>query len=135
MNSLLSRRILLSAMAALPALSAFRAMPAQAQVSGDWLPSWNEGPTKASIIDFVERLSEGIGGASGVRRVALATSEPLGGGAYTFAREGQTFEKPEDQPAVRRIAATPSYFDALKLAGSIASLYLPDTTGANPVRD
>ena len=26
-------------------------------------------------------------------------------------------------------------FDVRKLAGSIASLYLPDTKGANPVRD
>ena len=59
MNSLFSRRVLLSAMAALPALSALRATPAQAQVRGDWLPSWNEGPTKASIIDFVARVTSG----------------------------------------------------------------------------
>src|SRR5688572_12906465 len=59
MNSLLSRRVLLSAMAALPALSAFRTTPARAQVRGDWLPSWNEGPVKASIIDFVARVTSG----------------------------------------------------------------------------
>jgi phosphoserine phosphatase len=59
MNSLLSRRLLLSALTALPILSAFRTTPGQAQVSGDWLPSWNDGPTKASIVDFVRRVTSG----------------------------------------------------------------------------
>lgn len=59
MNSLLSRRLLLSALTALPILSAFRTLPVQAQVSGDWLPSWNEGPVKRSITNFVARVTSG----------------------------------------------------------------------------
>jgi hypothetical protein len=70
MNSLLSRRILLSAMAALPALGALRTIPAQAQVRGDWLPSWNEGPVKASIIDFVARVTSGANFVPEDQRIA-----------------------------------------------------------------
>jgi len=56
----LSRRVLLSTLAALPVLgAALRSTPVQAQVRGDWLPSWNEGPTKASITDFVARVTSG----------------------------------------------------------------------------
>ena len=52
----------LSALAALPALSAplFR-LPAQAQAA-DPLPSWNEGATKQAIVKFVERVTS-AGGA------------------------------------------------------------------------
>jgi len=59
MSSLLSRRILLSAIAALPALTVLRATPAQAQARGEWLPSWNDGPVKSSITDFVARVTSG----------------------------------------------------------------------------
>lgn len=48
----LSRRVLLTSLAALPAaIGALRSDDALAQ--GEPLPSWNEGPAKASIIDFV----------------------------------------------------------------------------------
>ncbi len=33
--------------------------PAQAQVSSNWLPTWNDGPVKSSIIDFVGRVTSG----------------------------------------------------------------------------
>src|ERR1044072_4255113 len=49
----LDRRILLSALALLPALRSTSA-PAQ---GNDALPSWNEGPTKKSITDFVARVT------------------------------------------------------------------------------
>ncbi len=59
-SSKLSRRTMLAALGALPVLSAAaRFTPAQAQVSGNWLPSWNDGPVKSSITDFVGRITSG----------------------------------------------------------------------------
>lgn len=54
----IDRRMLLNGLAALPALTiplSFTVTSASAQT--DPLPSWNEGPTKASIIDFVTRVT------------------------------------------------------------------------------
>ncbi|HTF74000.1 MAG TPA: HAD family hydrolase [Bradyrhizobium sp.] len=54
----LDRRILLSLLAMLPVLSAsLRSTSAVAQAQRDPLPSWNEGATKASILDFVARVT------------------------------------------------------------------------------
>src|SRR6266403_2351441 len=54
----LVRRILLSSLALLPVLSvALRSTSALAQAQRDPLPSWNEGATKASIINFVARVT------------------------------------------------------------------------------
>src|SRR6185369_10936968 len=51
------RRVFLSSLAMLPLLSAsLRSTSALAQAS-DPLPSWNEGATKASILDFVARVT------------------------------------------------------------------------------
>ena len=61
-----SRRALLSALAALPALSG-TLLPALAQAQtatpGGVLPSWNDGPTKQAIVDFV-RVTTDRGGPS-----------------------------------------------------------------------
>jgi hypothetical protein len=55
---LLDRRVLLSSLAMLPLLStSFRSTSAVAQAQSDPLPSWNEGATKASIVDFVARVT------------------------------------------------------------------------------
>src|SRR5712691_11339540 len=51
-----SRRILLSALASLPVLIG-PLRPISALAQADALPSWNEGPTKTSIIDFVARVT------------------------------------------------------------------------------
>jgi haloacid dehalogenase-like hydrolase len=52
------RRILLSSLAMLPVLSAsLRLTPAHAQAQRDPLPSWNDGATKSSILDFVGRVT------------------------------------------------------------------------------
>jgi len=60
-----NRRVLLSTIALLPALSGLlRPIPALAQT--DALPSWNDGPAKTSIIDFVGRVTT-QGGADFVR--------------------------------------------------------------------
>jgi hypothetical protein len=49
-----SRRILLSTVAALPALSELVvAAAANAQTAAEVLPSWNDGPAKQAVIDFV----------------------------------------------------------------------------------
>jgi phosphoserine phosphatase len=52
------RRVLLSSLAMLPVLSvALCSTCAVAQAQSDPLPSWNEGATKASIVDFVARVT------------------------------------------------------------------------------
>jgi phosphoserine phosphatase len=54
---LVNRRVLLSSLAMLPLLSSsLRSTSALAQAS-DPLPSWNEGATKTSILDFVARVT------------------------------------------------------------------------------
>jgi phosphoglycolate phosphatase-like HAD superfamily hydrolase len=51
-----SRRVLLSALAGLPALlGPFR--PTSASAQDDRLPSWNDGPTRSAITDFVARVT------------------------------------------------------------------------------
>ncbi|QHP70278.1 haloacid dehalogenase-like hydrolase [Bradyrhizobium sp. LCT2] len=61
-RSRLDRRALLSSLAMLPFLSAaLRSTSAMAQTQAGPLPSWNEGPTKASIVDFVARVTENGG--------------------------------------------------------------------------
>jgi hypothetical protein len=56
------RRALLSSLAMLPFLSAaLRSSSAMAQTQTGLLPSWNEGSTKASIVDFVARVTENGG--------------------------------------------------------------------------
>ncbi len=52
----ISRRALLSALALLPALSGTlspTSAPAQTATLGGVLPSWNDGPAKQAIFDFV----------------------------------------------------------------------------------
>jgi phosphoserine phosphatase len=54
----LSRRVMLSSLAMLPALSgALRSTSALAQARTNPLPSWNDGPVKTSITDFVARVT------------------------------------------------------------------------------
>ena len=55
-SSGMDRRVLLSALALLPALSAALlpiAAQSQSATSGGLLPSWNDGPAKQAIFDFV----------------------------------------------------------------------------------
>ncbi|MET3907788.1 hypothetical protein ABID59_002129 [Bradyrhizobium sp. S3.3.6] len=55
----LDRRAILSSLAALPLVSAsLHFGPALAQAQLDALPSWNDGPTKLSILDFVKRVTD-----------------------------------------------------------------------------
>jgi hypothetical protein len=54
----LSRRTLLSGLAAAPATFGLRPAPAAAQASGDPLPSWNAGATKQAITDFVASVTK-----------------------------------------------------------------------------
>ena len=52
------RRALLSSLTMIPLLAAsFRFTSAVAQAQSDPIPSWNEGATKASILDFVARVT------------------------------------------------------------------------------
>jgi phosphoglycolate phosphatase-like HAD superfamily hydrolase len=60
-SSGINRRVLLSTLAALPALSATLlpvAAPAQLAPSGGLLPSWNDGPAKQAIFDFVRATTD-----------------------------------------------------------------------------
>ena len=57
----INRRTLLSALAALPAMSGTlltSSAPAQTAASGDALASWNDGAAKQAIIDFVRATTE-----------------------------------------------------------------------------
>jgi hypothetical protein len=54
--SKVSRRALLSAWAAIPALSGI-ATPTEAATSGDMLASWNDGATKQAILTFVAAVT------------------------------------------------------------------------------
>ena len=49
----LNRRVLLSGLAAPVVLSGLRLTAAQAQLQGSPLASWNDGPAKQAILDFV----------------------------------------------------------------------------------
>ena len=55
----IDRRILLSSLAMLPlmTLPRFRSTSAVAQAQRDPLPSWNDGATKSSILEFVARVT------------------------------------------------------------------------------
>src|ERR1017187_9715053 len=54
-----SRRALLSALAALPALSTLVPLSgAQAAAAGDPLPSWNDTETRKAIVAFVDRVTK-----------------------------------------------------------------------------
>lgn len=57
-SPVMDRRTLLSSLAILPLLSAaLRSTSASAQAQRDPLPSWNDGATKSSILDFVTRVT------------------------------------------------------------------------------
>src|SRR5829696_22876 len=53
----ISRRVMLSTLAVLPVIDALHSTTALAQVQTDPLPSWNDGPAKKSITDFVARVT------------------------------------------------------------------------------
>jgi hypothetical protein len=55
----INRRILLSTLASLPALSGpLLPVSAPAQTPGGLLPSWNEGAAKQAILNFVRATTE-----------------------------------------------------------------------------
>jgi hypothetical protein len=56
--SRVTRRMMLSAFAAVPALPAVFSTSALADLTGDPLPSWNDTPSKKAITTFVERVSK-----------------------------------------------------------------------------
>jgi hypothetical protein len=53
-----TRRMILSAFAAVPALPAVFSTSALADLTGDPLPSWNDTPSKKAITTFVERVTK-----------------------------------------------------------------------------
>ena len=57
----LSRRVLLSGLASLPVPAWLLASSARAQNSSGHLPSWNEGPAKQAIFDFVRTTTDRTG--------------------------------------------------------------------------
>jgi phosphoglycolate phosphatase-like HAD superfamily hydrolase len=60
-SSGINRRVLLSTLATLPALSTpflSASAPAQTAAPGGLLPSWNDGPAKQAIVDFVRASSD-----------------------------------------------------------------------------
>ena len=60
-----NRRVLLSALAALPSLSGTLlsvSASAQTGTAAELLPSWNDGPAKQAILDFVHATTERASG-------------------------------------------------------------------------
>jgi phosphoglycolate phosphatase-like HAD superfamily hydrolase len=57
----INRRALLSTLAALPLPALLRTTSALAQEAANQLPSWNDGPAKRSIIDFVRATTDQAG--------------------------------------------------------------------------
>jgi hypothetical protein len=60
-SSQVNRRVLLSTLALLPTLSELLlplSARAQTAAAGDLLPSWNDGPAKQAILDFVRTTIE-----------------------------------------------------------------------------
>ena len=72
-----SRRALLSTLAALPALAGTllpNSAPAQTATSGGPLPSWNDGAAKQAIIKFVRTTTDKAAPTTCRRRTALLCS-------------------------------------------------------------
>jgi predicted permease len=87
-----------------------------------------------AIAEAANRLELALARIPGVRRAAVASVEPGNGGTYYLTKEGQTFERPEDQPAVRRIAASPAYFDVLHIKATTGRVLTDDDrAGGLPV--
>jgi predicted permease len=94
----------------------------------------DEYPDEASWRQTVDRLMERLRGVPGIRQASVASNEPGAGGLYYLTKDGQTFERPEDQPTVRRISATPEYFAALRLGATTGRvLGATDIAGTQPV--
>ena len=90
--------------------------------------------TDGVLIDTSERLLAVLRTIPGVTGAAVASAEPGQGGSYYLTKEGDPFPPPDDGPGVRRIAATPSYFDVLKLGATRGRLLNEqDRAGAAPV--
>jgi len=82
----IDRRVLLSSLAMLPVLSvALRPTSALAQAQRDPLPSWNEGATKSSILDFVARVTTQGGSDFVFARYVAANYPGAGNGRLEFA--------------------------------------------------
>jgi putative ABC transport system permease protein len=63
---------------------------------------------------FCEQVSESLEAITGVERAGAVSWLPLQGGAGRgLTIEGQSFDKPEDQPGAGYLIACPGYFDAL----------------------
>jgi predicted permease len=103
-----------------------------------------EAYTPATLPRFYDRLHEQLAQVSGFESVALTTSLPATGGPNRrVAVEGQTYDRPQDQPEAMHLRITPSHaatlgvqvqdgrnFTAADRAGSLA-VALVDRTFAN----
>lgn len=91
-------------------------------------------PTDGALIDTSQRLLAVLRAIPGVSSASLANAEPGQGGQFYLTREGDPFPPPDDGPGVRRITATPSYFDVLKLGVTRGrALNEQDRAGTTPV--
>ena len=91
-------------------------------------------PTDGTLIDTSERLLAILRTIPGVTGASAANAEPGQGGSFYLTKEGDPFPPPDDGALVRRIAATPSYFDVLKLGATRGRvLNDQDRAGTAPV--
>src|SRR5689334_21026319 len=54
----ITRRLVVAVMAAFPLLPAFRASAVRAQAAASPLSSWNDGPAKQAIVDFLRTTTD-----------------------------------------------------------------------------
>ena len=91
-------------------------------------------PTDGVVIESADRLLASLRTVPGVTGAAAATAEPGQGGSFYLTKEGEPFPPPDDGPGVRRIAASPSYFEVLKMGATRGRLLNDrDRAGAMPV--
>lgn len=92
-------------------------------------------PDAASRQRFFGQLEDELAALPGVETAAIGTGFPHngnGGGRLTV--EGETYDRPQDQPFVRQVIVTPSWFEAFEAPALTGRLLADgDRAGALPV--
>lgn len=109
-------------------------LPSPAPAAGSPIPAAVQAANDAALIEVADRLSLALRAVPGVRVAGLGSAEPGAGGSFYLTKEGQPFPPPDDGPGVRRISATPEYFDVFGLRPTTGRVFNSgDRAGTLPV--